>query len=154
MPSANSTRALCFLLLLAACGEQTTSPDASEPADRAHLVAVEVHRSSGEIAAYVHQGPRYFCPMLDCSVWVYVSNPGAPGRTILIDVQHPWILPPLTFLAHENELARGAFVKIYEGAFDASHLQMAEFTHVVVRMTETSPSWGAHSEEMRVDVDF
>jgi hypothetical protein len=154
MARVNATPALFILALLAACGDRATAPDASEPSERAHLTAVEVHLSSGEIAP---PGPysylRYYCRMLDCSVWVYVSNPGVKTRTVLIEVATPWILPPRTVLTPEDQLPTGV-VKIYESAFDARQLQMTEMSAIVVRLTETSAAWGTYSEEQRIDVGF
>jgi hypothetical protein len=115
---------------------------------------LEVHRDSGAVASDPQRPRHYLCPLLDCSVWVYVSNPAVPGRTIRIDVPSAHILPPHTVLASEREIASGTFVKIYEAKLDASRLQMASFTIVTVNMTETSPTWGAHVEEMEVQFDL
>jgi hypothetical protein len=153
MARANARLILCSLALLAtACGDRATAPDALESSERAHLAAIEIHKRSGEIAPLYYQ--RYSCPTLECSVWVYVTSPGERTRTIVIDVPSTWILPPRTLSVPESQLASMTSVKIYEGAFDASQLQMADLMPLQVRLTETSAAWGTHVEEQTLEVSF
>jgi hypothetical protein len=147
-----------LIFVAAACWDRATIPDTPAPpetSERAHLFAIEVHKLSGEIVPLdPWTRTRPFCPLLECSVWVYVTAPGESQRTIFIDVPSTWILPPRTVSIAESQIPSGTAVKVYEGAFDTSQLQMADIMPLQVRLTETSSTWGTHIEEQTLDVSF
>lgn len=96
-----------------------------------------------------------------CSIWVYVTSPGVPSRTILAETPNEYLLPPRSSLVRENQIPADQTVKVHTVALDAGKIIRAGGAMAAsgvyrfdVRMSETSDAWGTHTETATISVNF
>jgi hypothetical protein len=136
------------------------TPTPPETRKRAHLAKVELRNSSGELAPLCPNSTAYSCLDPFSSIWVYVTSPGVPTRTILVETPSEYLLAPRRSRTREDQIPSDEAVTVHTAQLDGHRIimeggatQSRRVLQFGVRMSETSAAWGTYEETTTISCD-